>query len=141
MNSLRDGSKYFVSSRNGAHCVDPFRVGSSACRHSKFVPKLSVCSPRCCWYHRFIASGSLHLKKTPPMAVARLGVDIAVSEDARCATELHPPSNVAVVMSRTGGTLGRITIIITNPRVRLRRQFRRVGIAHHFRVVARSGGW
>src|SRR5436190_24366677 len=69
INSLVDGSKYFVVSLNGLHCEKPFLEESVACRHSNTAPYWLVIKPRCVLYHSLIAFGSLHLKKTPPIPV------------------------------------------------------------------------
>src|SRR5690349_3554340 len=69
MNSLVDGSKYFVVSGNGFQFVKPFWVESVAFRHSNTVPYLLVFKPKCVLYHSFIFPGSLHLKKMPPIPV------------------------------------------------------------------------
>src|SRR5258706_4280265 len=69
MNSLVDGSKYFVFSANGLHCEKPFLEESIACRHSNTVPYWLVFKPKCVLYHSLTFLGSLHLKKIPPIPV------------------------------------------------------------------------
>src|ERR1043166_2671210 len=69
MKSFVEGSKYFVVSLKGLHCVNPFFVLSAPWYHSKTVPYWLVFKPRCTSYHSLTFLGSLHLKKIPPMPV------------------------------------------------------------------------
>jgi hypothetical protein len=71
MNDLSLGAKYFVSSANGVHTVQP-SPAPSARFHANFAPPQSATSkPRCSRYQSASAFGSRDLKNTPPMPCTR----------------------------------------------------------------------
>src|SRR6202011_4832307 len=100
MKGLVAGSKYLVSAGNNAQTVCPVVSGLSGSRHSKTTPPPSGCgtSPRCSRYHAFNASGSLALKKMPPIPVTRF-IQAPNQLKAECLTQQMKP----LLLSRMAG--------------------------------------
>src|SRR6185312_1243582 len=93
MMSFVEGSKYFVFSEKGVHSVYPFFVESASCRQSNFVPYGPVSNPRWVLYHSLTFSGSLHLKKMPPIPVTRFIFTCALVVRANIALNAKPKPN------------------------------------------------